>query len=762
MYRKAIERATRPSRSHARRSRPVLATCVALGLAAAVASGATEPVAAAPTAQRSVIITLRDQVDVQALAQGSRRDRVRNIVQGLRGTADRTQVSLLALLRNEQSRGTVSRFTSLWIVNAIAATATPDLLQAISRRPEVLSIAPDESVFAPAAASVAPPEPNVRLVNAPALWDLGYRGQGVVVASMDTGVDATHPDLLPRWRGGANSWYDPNGQHPNTPTDVSGHGTQTMGVILGGDAGGSAIGVAPDAQWIAVKIFNDRGVATTSGIHLGYQWLLDPDGNPETLDAPDVVNNSWDFSNPGCNLAFQQDLQDLRAAGILPVFAAGNSGPNSSTTVSPANYPEALSVGATDDADSIFPASSRGPSGCGEASSIFPDLVAPGVDVRSSDLYGGYVSSSGTSLAAPHVSGAAALLLSAFPTASPELLISALEGSAVDLGDPGPDNTFGQGRVDALAAFASLDREPEFGLTISPSSASTSPGGRVTYTVSANAANGFDSDVGLSLGGLSPSQGSWTFTPSTIAGGSGSSQLIVTTAASLAPGSYALTITGTGGGLARTASVTLVVKAQLDFALSAMPGLIRTSLGGSATYTVSATPPNGFGPDVKLSLSGLTRSQGSWAFTPATIAGGSGSAQLSVTVAASLPAGSYPLTVTGKGGGLTRTASVMLVVSTAADFAVAVSPSSRSVSSGGTASYTVTVTAKNGFTGTVSFSADGLPPGATASFTRSTLAGSGGSTLTVKTGTAHGTFLLTVRASSGVRLHSASASLTVG
>ena len=808
----------------------------------------------------SVIVTLRQQADVRDLTGGSRRDRIRIVVEALRSTADQTQPGLLELLRTAEARGDVARFTPLWIVNGIAVTATPAFLQSISTRPEVLRITPDESVFAPAAASAAPAEPNVSLVNAPALWSLGYRGQGVVIASMDTGVDSTHPDLRTRWRGGTNSWYDPNGQHPNTPTDVSGHGTQTMGVIVGGSAGGTAIGIAPGAKWIAVKIFNDRGVATTSGIHLGYQWLLDPDGDPSTPDAPNVVNNSWDFANPGCDLAFQQDLQNLRAAGILPVFAAGNSGPSPSTSVSPANYPEALSVGATDDGEAIFAGSSRGPSACREPDAIFPDLVAPGVDIRSSDLFGRYVSSTGTSLAAPHVTGAAALLLSAFPNASPELQISALEESAVDLGASGPDNTYGNGRIDALAAFRWLDSQPDFSVTASPNSAVTNPGGSVTYNVSVVPRNGFDTGVSLSLSGLTAAQGSWKFTPGTVRGGSGSSQLSITASASLAPGTYPLTITGRGGGLTRTASsllvvtdfglsatpgsvsttpggtasytvsataanfsgdvklslsgltpsqaswtftpatiaggtgtsqldirttaslgqgrypltitgtgagltrtatVQLLVASAPDFALTASPPLIRTSLGGAATYTVSATRSNGFNYDVGLSLSGLAPSQASWTFTGASVAGGSGSSQLKITANTSLAAGSYPLTIVGKGGGLTRTASVMLVVSTAADFSVDVAPASRTVSIGGAAGYTVTITAKNGFTGSVSFAVGGLPSGAAASFSPQTLASSGTSTMTVRAGSARGTFVLTIRASSGARLHTATASVTV-
>ena len=145
--------------------------------------------------------------------------------------------------------------------------------------------------------------------------------------------------------------------------------------------------------------------------------VLDPDGNPATADAPHVVNNSWTFSSPGCNLEFQLDLEALRAAGIVPVFAAGNAGPAAATSRSPANNPGAFAVGAIDDGSLVHAGSSRGPSACTQDGAPYPELVAPGVDVWTSDLFGFYASFSGTSLAAPHVTGALALLLGAKPGA---------------------------------------------------------------------------------------------------------------------------------------------------------------------------------------------------------------------------------------------------------------------------------------------------------------------------------------------------------
>ena len=416
-----------------------------------------------PSQFYSVIVFLADEVDTKAIKGNGKADKQKKIIQQLRKKADDTQNILRQLLQSRQAQSQVSSYTPLWLRNAIALKATPAIIREVAKYPEVSSIVTDSSFQAPpkptiqAATTASPVEPNVSLIDAPTMWNMGYSGQGVVIASLDTGVDYTHPDLNTQWRAGSNSWFDPYGEHPTTPTDLSGHGTWTMGVMVGRNAGGTAIGVAPQAKWIAAKIFNDNGVATASAIHLAFQWSLDPDGNPATADAPDVINNSWSYGSPGCNLEFAPDLQNLVNAGITPVFAAGNYGPTAASSISPANNPNAFSVGAISNAGVVANDSGRGPTSCGTGQSVtFPNVVAPGVNVRSSDLYGGYYTASGTSLAAPHLTGALALLLSAYPDLTVDQQRTAFISSAIDLGPVGPDNSYGVGRIDALAAYSSF------------------------------------------------------------------------------------------------------------------------------------------------------------------------------------------------------------------------------------------------------------------------------------------------------------------
>jgi len=749
---------------------PAFGLAVVLAGSTGVASAGTGVGRAVAVPQQrmvDVVVVMTAQADLSGIRTPSRPARLAAVEQALRGKAASTQGGALALLARRRSQHLVGAVTPLWIVNGIAVRAAPSVVRELAARPDVREVRPDVTIQAPPpqpvtgprASTAAAPEDNVARVNAPALWDLGYRGQGTVVATMDTGVDATHPDLVGRWRGGSNSWYDPNGQHPSTPTDVNGHGTQTMGVIVGGDAGGSSIGVAPDAKWIAVKIFNDRGSTTSTTIHRGFQWLLDPDGNPATADAPDVVNDSWTMSAGGCNLDFQPDLGNLRAAGILPVFAAGNFGPTAGTVFSPANLPEAFAVGGTDDADAIDPSSSRGPSAC--AQSVAPKLTAPGVGIHTSDLYGSYLDDTGTSVAAPHVAGALALLLSAFPGLAADRQEAALQSGAVDLGPTGADNDYGYGRLDALAAYQWLATAPDFTVTASPSSVTVAPGDTATYTVDVAGSNGFAGDVSLSVAGLPGSSASATFTPPVVAGGSGTAQLTVATAAGIAPGSYPLTISGSSGATTRTATATLLVPPPPDFGITVTPSSLTVVAGTAGTGTVGVSSLNGFTGDVSLSLTGLPPAVGTAAFAPAVVSG-AGTAQLSISTLASAPAGSYPLTVTGTSGATSHSAALTLVVP-AGDFALSVSPATRTIYRGQSTTYTVTVSSVNGFAGAVTLSVTGKPSGSTATLSRNPVAAPGTSTLTIRTtfSTTRGTFTIRVTGSSGSLTHQATATLTV-
>ena len=713
----------------------------------------------APGEMTTVIVTLRDRADLAAVSGLTRPARLKAAILALQAKANLSQVGIRALLRVRTAQGKVARTSTFWIVNALSLTATADVIQELTLFPGVESIAPDEVPVVPTAGL---PEPNISAVSGPAAWDLGSTGQGVVVANLDSGVDLSHPDLANRWRGGTNSWFDPYGQHPGSPVDLTGHGTGTMGVMVGGDAGGTSIGMAPGARWIAARIFDDSGKSTATAIHSAFQWLLDPDGNPNTADAPNVVNNSWSYGYGGtCNLTFRPDVQALRAAGIVPVFAAGNFGPGSSTSVSPANYPEALAVGTVNNSDSIYSASSRGPSACGEASTSYPELVAPGVAINTAGRYGTYQVLSGTSLSAPHVAGALALLLSAYPNLSADQQERALEQGAHDLGVPGPDNTFGFGRLDVAGAF-NIAATPDFSLVATPSAATTAPGGNTTLTLTVAAQNGFAADVALSVSGL-PATATASLSPNTVTSGSGGSQLTIATSASIAAGTYPLTITASSGSLSHTLGVSLVVTAPADFGIAAAPSSVTTTAGSNAAYTVTISSLNGFAGNVALSLSGLASTQAGWSFTPTTIAGGSGSSQLAIATSSNLAPGSYPLTITGSSGAVTHSISTTLVVNPPPDFTLGMSPSTVTVRRGGQGIATISVGSAGAFSTPVTLSVSGLPSGVTKSFSSNPVTPVGQSSLTLRAASSarRGTYAITITGSAGGKSHSVSATLAV-
>jgi subtilisin family serine protease len=419
-----------------------------------------------------VIVRMSVQTDLpretRDIPRGEKRSRLKRVIESLKKTALKRPQGIIDFIKQEQSLGRVDRYTPYWIFNGLALRATPHVIHKIALRDDVGIVTEDFSIPRPSLSSIAPLQTatcdswNIEKIRAPEVWERGYDGSGVVVGIIDTGVDVTHPDLANSFRGGNNSWFDPHGEH-DFPVDAAGpatgHGTHVAGIIVGRESSGAPIGVAPGAQWIAARIWNDAGdEALSSDVHSIFQWFMDPDGDPETDDVPDVINNSWGFklldTFPWCLPELQDDIRAWREAGIIPVFSAGNLGPRFFSGESPGNYPETIAVGASNPFDTVALFSSRGPGNCDRR--IFPDIVAPGVTVCSSAPEGRYRYISGTSQAAPHVVGTIALMLSADPDLTMEEIELKLKITAQPVGLFRPNFTSGWGRVDALKAVSSV------------------------------------------------------------------------------------------------------------------------------------------------------------------------------------------------------------------------------------------------------------------------------------------------------------------
>ncbi|MEE2708206.1 MAG: S8 family serine peptidase, partial [Gemmatimonadota bacterium] len=358
------------------------------------------------------------------------------------------QSALMAYVTVQQQAGKVSSVHQYKIVNAISITAARDVIEAIAARADVEVVTEDHIIpLPPTSITTGGNQYGIRKIRADSVWTAyNIRGDGIVLGSIDTGVDGTHPDLASKFRGGPKDFYDAIGDSMSAPWDRDSHGTHVHGTMVGGDASGVAIGVAPNAKWIAAGAFDENGGSTTAILRaMGY--MADPDGNPQTDDAPDVVNNSW--GGGGENNVFKTAIDNWISLGIFPAFANGNSGPGAGTVGYPAYYPQSFGVGATDSVDVIAGFSSRGPAITGE---IKPEVSAPGVKILSSLPNGEYGRYSGTSMATPHVSGAIALLKQANPSISIAEIRSVLQTTAVDLGATGEDNDYGHGRIDIFEA----------------------------------------------------------------------------------------------------------------------------------------------------------------------------------------------------------------------------------------------------------------------------------------------------------------------
>ncbi len=285
--------------------------------------------------------------------------------------------------------------------------------------------------------------------------ELGLDGSGILVGIVDTGIDYMHPALGQGYGPGYRviGGYDFINEDSD-PVDDHSHGTHVAGIV--GANSNSLTGVAPGVSFLAVKVLDENGSGEFSSVLAGIEFCLDPDGNPGTDDAVDIMNMSFG-GRPLVDDPVEIAVNNASDAGVLSVVAAGNSGGDNpfdspyGTIGSPATAEKALTVGACDSVFKLADFSSKGPDPIHFR--IKPELVAPGVMIESSVPNGGTESHSGTSMAAPHVAGVAALVKQLYPDWTPEQLKWAMVNSAIPLSGE-TYNAFEQGTgcVDAWNA----------------------------------------------------------------------------------------------------------------------------------------------------------------------------------------------------------------------------------------------------------------------------------------------------------------------
>ncbi|WP_308120520.1 S8 family serine peptidase [Streptomyces bambusae] len=591
---------TRPLRA----ALAALTSLLLLPLGAGVAAAAPEPgPRPGPAAERKIEPELRAQFDdgkgkavfwvyldsaadlTSAARQQSRAGKAEAVLRAKKDHANRTQAELRKALD-----GAGAEYTSYWIVNAVRVVGSGKLAGTLAERPEVARIDADDKVTLPTPAegrrepAADAVEWNIDRIKAPQVWEqLGVRGEGIVVANIDSGVDHTHPAVAGQYRGRnadgsyshAYNWFDPAGVCPGAgPCDNNDHGTHTMGTMVGDDGGANKIGVAPGARWIAAKGCESSSCSEASLLAAG-QWIVAPTDqagqNPRPDLAPHIVNNSWGSSVH--DDWYRQIVDAWRAAGIFPAFSNGNSGPGCATSGSPGDYAASYSSGAFDINNAIASFSSRG---AGPDGVVKPNIAAPGVNVRSSIRGGGYGAFSGTSMASPHTAATVALMWSAAPSLEGDVAQTEalLDGTAQDTdntscgGTAADNNVFGEGRLDALAAVQAAPRGPVGSLT-----GTVRSGGQPVAGAKVTADGPIDRTA------TTGADGTYRF-------------------AALSVGDYALTAAKFGYGQeSAQAAVTEGATATADFALTQAPsgkltGTVSMAAGpaAGAVVTVADTP----------------------------------------------------------------------------------------------------------------------------------------------------------------------------
>ena len=489
-------------------------------------------------------------------------------------------------------------------------------------------------------------------INAADAWGVTTGSAAHVVGVIDTGVNYNHADLS------ANMWSAPTAFSVtvggvvitcaqgtrgfnailNTcdPMDDNNHGTHVAGTI--GATGNNTAGVAGvnwTASMMGLKFLGANGSGNTSNAVKAIDFAIQV--KQLGLANVRVLSNSW--GGGGFSQTLLDAIRRANTTGILFVAAAGNAASNTDVTPAyPAGYDVAnvISVAATDNRDNLASFSNYG--------AVTVDLGAPGVNVLSTTI-GGYSYYSGTSMATPHVSGAAALVLAACADLSTADLVSTLLDS-VDPVASLAGKTYTGGRLNVFQAIQSCASAPtptpDFSVSASPTPQSITTGQNASFTVSTQSVNGFSTTVVLSVSGV-PSGATATFDQPSVTAGV-SSTLTVTKAPA---GTHVLTITGNSNGTERTTTVTLVVTAPVvgSFTVGASPASKTVTVSGSTTYSLTIGAQNGFAGVVSLSVEGLPAGA-TESFNPASVTG-SGTSTLTIATSGSTPQGTYPLTLKG-------------------------------------------------------------------------------------------------------------------
>lgn len=450
-------------------------------------------------------ILLKEQANAEDLIRKAnwlptKQERRTFVIETLKRQAETSQQALLETLEALEHHDLVSEIRPLWLVNSISCQATSTAILSLEERPDIMIIfycektrCLDEETTLAIRDNGREITENLLQVNVDKVWELGYTGEGVLIAIIDTGVSLTHADLQGRfWEGGEefpNHGYD-FADHDYDPSDAHGHGTHVAGTLCGTGAAGTQTGVAPDAKIMVLKVFGTDQQTDATVLVDAMQFAVE--------HGADLLNMSlgWPDPNAAVKLLMRQACDNTLAVGMVAAVCAGNIRhlqnlvPIPRNIYSPGDCPPpylhedqmvnaggiscVISVGAVDYDDQITYFSSVGPSiwtdvlqyndypynpeSPTEIGLIRPDLCAPGMDIKSLDYADdhGYCLMEGTSMATPCVAGTIALMLSKNRELTPAQIDEILEHTAIPLSEH-KNNDFGSGRIDALAAIEAVE-----------------------------------------------------------------------------------------------------------------------------------------------------------------------------------------------------------------------------------------------------------------------------------------------------------------